>query len=163
MTRLRVSLNRLALPTCVFNVRDLKTSNILYNNKGDLKICDLGLARQYGSPLRPYTHMVVTLWYRAPELLLGCKLYSTAIDMWSLGCIMAELLQKEPLLPGKTELEQLDKMFKLLGTPNEKIWPGFNKLPTVKKVSIARGRRCSDCKRIGRGQEMSSVGMTHVS
>jgi len=117
--------------------RDLKTSNILYNNKGDLKICDLGLARQYGSPLRPYTHMVVTLWYRAPELLLGCKLYSTAIDMWSLGCIMAELLQKEPLLPGKTELEQLDKMFKLLGTPNEKIWPGFNKLPTVKKVKFA--------------------------
>ena len=51
--------------------RDLKTSNILYNNKGDLKICDFGLARQYGSPLRPYTHMVVTLWYRAPELLLG--------------------------------------------------------------------------------------------
>jgi cell division cycle 2-like protein len=62
--------------------RDLKTSNILYNNKGDLKICDLGLARQYGSPLRPYTHMVVTLWYRAPELLLGTQLYSTAIDMW---------------------------------------------------------------------------------
>ena len=57
--------------------RDLKTSNILYNNKGDLKICDFGLARQYGSPLRPYTHMVVTLWYRAPELLLG--------TLWSIG------------------------------------------------------------------------------
>jgi cell division cycle 2-like protein len=118
--------------------RDLKTSNILYNNKGDLKICDLGLARQYGSPLRPYTHMVVTLWYRAPELLLGTRLYSTAIDAWSLGCIMAELLSKEPLLNGRTELEQLDKMFKLLGTPSEKIWPGFNKLPTVQKVRAPR-------------------------
>eukprot|EP00959_Pyramimonas_sp_CCMP1952_P433559 9079085-Pyramimonas_sp.AAC.1 len=115
--------------------RDLKTSNILYNNKGDLKICDFGLARQYGSPLRPYTHMVVTLWYRAPELLLGTKLYSTAVDIWSLGCIMAELLSKEPLLNGRTEIEQLDKMFKLLGTPNEKIWPGFSKLPAVSKVS----------------------------
>jgi len=116
--------------------RDLKTSNILYNNKGDLKICDFGLSRQYGSPLRPYTHMVVTLWYRAPELLLGAKTYSTPIDMWSLGCIMGELLQRAPLLNGKTELEQLDKMFKLLGTPNEKIWPGFSKLHAVQKCQF---------------------------
>lgn len=82
--------------------------------------------------------MVVTLWYRAPELLLGTRLYSTAIDAWSLGCIMAELLSKEPLLNGRTELEQLDKMFKLLGTPSEKIWPGFNRLPTVQKVRAPR-------------------------
>ncbi|XP_030960703.1 cyclin-dependent kinase G-2 isoform X2 [Quercus lobata] len=112
--------------------RDLKTSNLLLNNRGDLKICDFGLARQYGSPLKPYTHLVVTLWYRAPELLLGAKLYSTAIDMWSLGCIMAELLSKEPLFNGKTEFDQLDKIFRILGTPNETIWPGFSKLPGVK-------------------------------
>ncbi|KAL0004506.1 hypothetical protein SO802_012067 [Lithocarpus litseifolius] len=112
--------------------RDLKTSNLLLNNRGDLKICDFGLARQYGSPLKPYTHLVVTLWYRAPELLLGAKLYSTAIDMWSLGCIMAELLSKEPLFNGKTEVDQLDKIFRILGTPNETIWPGFSKLPGVK-------------------------------
>ncbi|KAI4336610.1 hypothetical protein L6164_015114 [Bauhinia variegata] len=112
--------------------RDLKTSNLLLNNRGELKICDFGLARQYGSPLKPYTHMVVTLWYRAPELLLGAKLYSTAIDMWSLGCIMAELLSKEPLFNGKTEFDQLDKIFRTLGTPNETIWPGFSKLPGVK-------------------------------
>lgn len=112
--------------------RDLKTSNLLLNNRGELKICDFGLARQYGSPLKPYTHLVVTLWYRAPELLLGGKLYSTAIDMWSLGCIMAELLSKEPLFNGKTEVEQLDKIFRILGTPNEAIWPGFSKLPGVK-------------------------------
>ncbi|XP_075484658.1 cyclin-dependent kinase G-2-like [Primulina tabacum] len=112
--------------------RDLKTSNLLLNNRGELKICDFGLARQYGSPLKPYTSLVVTLWYRAPELLLGAKQYSTAIDMWSLGCIMSELLSKEPLFNGKTEVEQLDKIFKILGTPNETIWPGFSKLPGVK-------------------------------
>nr|XP_029118452.1 cyclin-dependent kinase G-2 isoform X2 [Elaeis guineensis] len=112
--------------------RDLKTSNLLLNNRGELKICDFGLSRQYGSPLKPYTHLVVTLWYRAPELLLGAKEYSTAIDMWSLGCIMAELLAKEPLFNGKTEFDQLDKIFRTLGTPNEKIWPGFAKLPGVK-------------------------------
>ncbi|EOA33520.1 hypothetical protein CARUB_v10019855mg [Capsella rubella] len=112
--------------------RDLKTSNLLLNNRGELKICDFGLARQYGSPLKPYTHLVVTLWYRAPELLLGAKQYSTAIDMWSLGCIMAELLSKAPLFNGKTEFDQLDKIFRILGTPNESIWPGFSKLPGVK-------------------------------
>nr|AZA07816.1 cyclin-dependent kinase G2L [Vaccinium corymbosum] len=112
--------------------RDLKTSNLLLNNQGELKICDFGLARQYGSPLKPYTHLVVTLWYRAPELLLGAKQYSTAIDMWSLGCIMAELLLKAPLFNGKTEFDQLDKIFRILGTPNETIWPGFSKLPGVK-------------------------------
>ncbi|KAL6350424.1 hypothetical protein AAG906_004375 [Vitis piasezkii] len=112
--------------------RDLKTSNLLLNNRGELKICDFGLARQYGSPLKPYTHLVVTLWYRAPELLLGAKQYSTAIDMWSLGCIMAELLSKEPLFNGKTELDQIDKIFRTLGTPSETIWPGFCKLPGVK-------------------------------
>ncbi|PWA96393.1 Protein kinase, catalytic domain-containing protein [Artemisia annua] len=112
--------------------RDLKTSNLLLNNRGELKICDFGLSRQYGIPLKPYTHLVVTLWYRAPELLLGSKQYSTAIDMWSLGCIMAELLSKQPLFNGKTEFDQLDKIFKILGTPNEKIWPGLSKLPGVK-------------------------------
>ncbi|KAL0801177.1 hypothetical protein Bca101_056353 [Brassica carinata] len=112
--------------------RDLKTSNLLLNNRGELKICDFGLARQYGSPLKPYTHLVVTLWYRAPELLLGAKQYSTAIDMWSLGCIMAELLAKAPLFNGKTEFDQLDKIFRILGTPTESIWPGFSKLPGVK-------------------------------
>jgi cell division cycle 2-like protein len=112
--------------------RDLKTSNLLLNNHGELKICDFGLARQYGSPLKPYTHMVVTLWYRAPELLLGAKEYSTAIDMWSLGCIMAEFLAKEPLFNGKSEIDQIDKIFKTLGTPSEKIWPDSVKLPGFK-------------------------------
>ncbi|CAL0330104.1 unnamed protein product [Lupinus luteus] len=112
--------------------RDLKTSNILLNNEGHLKICDFGLSRQYGSPLKPYTPVVVTLWYRAPELLLGAKEYSTAIDMWSVGCIMAELISKEALFAGKSEMEQLDKIVRTLGTPDEKIWPGLSKLPGSK-------------------------------
>jgi cell division cycle 2-like protein len=118
--------------------RDLKTSNLLLNNKGDLKICDFGMARQYGSPLKTYTHMVVTLWYRAPELLLGAKKYTTAVDMWSVGCIMAELLAKEPLFRGKSEIDQLDKIFRTLGTPNEKIWPDFVTLPGVKCNFVKR-------------------------
>jgi len=112
--------------------RDLKTSNLLLNNRGELKICDFGLSRQYGSPLKPYTQPVVTLWYRAPELLLGAKEYSTAIDMWSLGCIMAELLSKEPLFAGKNEIDQLHKIFRILGTPNEERWCGYSKLPGAK-------------------------------
>ncbi|EYU19618.1 hypothetical protein MIMGU_mgv1a021441mg [Erythranthe guttata] len=111
--------------------RDLKTSNLLLNNRGELKICDFGLSRQYGRPLKPYTPLVVTLWYRSPELLLGAKEYSTAIDMWSLGCIMAELLTKKPLFNGDSEIDQLRKIYKILGTPNETIWPGLSKLPGV--------------------------------
>lgn len=116
--------------------RDLKTSNILLNKEGELKICDFGLSRQYGRPLKPYTSLVVTLWYRAPELLLGQKQYSTAIDMWSVGCIMAELLAKQALFQGKTEVEQLDKMFRTLGTPNETGWPGVSKLPGFKAIQV---------------------------
>jgi cell division cycle 2-like protein len=121
--------------------RDLKTSNILLNKDGHLKICDFGMSRQYGSPLKQYTSLVVTLWYRAPELLLGAKKYSKAIDMWSVGCIMAELLSKEPLFKGKTEIEQLDKIFRTLGTPDEKIWPGLSKLPGSKANFVKQ--RCS--------------------
>ncbi|MFS8000486.1 putative protein-serine/threonine kinase CMGC-CDK-PITSLRE family [Helianthus anomalus] len=112
--------------------RDLKTSNLLLNNDGELKVCDYGMSRQYASPLKPYTSLVVTLWYRAPELLLGMKNYSTAVDMWSVGCIMAELLSKKPLFDGSKEPEQIDKIFRTLGTPNDTIWPGYSKLPGVK-------------------------------
>lgn len=87
--------------------RDLKTSNLLLNHRGILKVADFGLAREYGSPLRPYTPVVVTLWYRAPELLLGIKEYSTHVDVWSCGCIFAEFLTSKPLFPGKSEMEQL--------------------------------------------------------
>uniref|UniRef100_A0AAY4B0S8 cyclin-dependent kinase n=1 Tax=Denticeps clupeoides TaxID=299321 RepID=A0AAY4B0S8_9TELE len=116
--------------------RDLKTSNLLLSHKGILKIGDFGLAREYGSPLKPYTPVVVTLWYRSPELLLGAKEYSTAVDMWSVGCIFGELLTQKPLFPGKSEIDQINKVFKDLGSPSEKIWPGFSELPAVKKMNF---------------------------
>lgn len=117
--------------------RDLKTSNLLLSHKGILKVGDFGLAREYGSPLKAYTPIVVTLWYRAPELLLCAKEYSTPIDMWSVGCIFAELLLMNALFPGKSEVDQLNRIFKDLGTPNEKIWPGYSKLPAVQKVAFS--------------------------
>ena len=118
--------------------RDLKTSNVLINNRGELKLCDFGMARQYGSPLQAYTQVVCTLWYRAPELLLGSTTYSCPVDCWSLGCILGELLSRDPLLPGRSELEQIDKMFKLLGTPNERVWPEFSDLPVVRKARFVQ-------------------------
>ncbi|XP_040913828.1 cyclin-dependent kinase 11B isoform X2 [Toxotes jaculatrix] len=116
--------------------RDLKTSNLLLSHKGILKIGDFGLAREYGSPLKPYTPVVVTLWYRSPELLLGAKEYSIAVDMWSVGCIFGELLTQKPLFPGKSEIDQINKIFKDLGSPSEKIWPGYSELPAVKKMTF---------------------------
>lgn len=137
--------------------RDLKTSNLLLSHKGVLKVGDFGLAREYGSPLKVYTPVVVTLWYRAPELLLQSKViklrfgvvvgvfrrsllfqeYTTAIDVWSVGCIFGELLQMEALFSGRSDMDQLRKIFKELGTPNDKIWPGFSKFPTTQRVMFA--------------------------
>lgn len=90
--------------------RDLKTSNILMNNRGEIKIADFGMARYFGDPPPKMTQLVVTLWYRAPELLLGAENYDRAIDMWSIGCIFGELLTKVPLLQGKNEVDQLTKV-----------------------------------------------------
>ncbi len=93
--------------------RDLKTSNILLSHSGILKVGDFGLAREYGSPLKAYTSIVVTLWYRAPELLLGVKEYSTPIDVWSVGCIFGELLTLDAIFQGKFEADQINKIFKV--------------------------------------------------
>ena len=91
--------------------RDLKTSNILMNNRGEIKVADFGMARFVGDPAPAnLTQLVVTLWYRSPELLLGTKVYDGAVDMWSLGCIMGELLLKDALLQGKNEVDQLSKV-----------------------------------------------------
>ncbi|KAE9547268.1 hypothetical protein FO519_009520 [Halicephalobus sp. NKZ332] len=116
--------------------RDLKTSNLLLSHKGILKIGDFGLARTYGQPLKPYTPVVVTLWYRCPELLLGVKEYSVSVDMWSTGCIMAELFKLKPLFMGRGELDQLDKIFHQLGTPTSRTWPGFENLPLANKITF---------------------------
>ncbi|WVO20083.1 hypothetical protein I312_101844 [Cryptococcus bacillisporus CA1280] len=112
--------------------RDLKPQNLLINKAGDLKIGDFGLARAFGIPLRTYTHEVVTLWYRAPEILLGSRHYSTAIDMWSVGCIIAEMATRQPLFPGDSEIDEIFRIFRVLGTPDEDVWPGVGGLPDYK-------------------------------
>ncbi|GAA6014315.1 hypothetical protein JCM8202_005235 [Rhodotorula sphaerocarpa] len=116
--------------------RDLKTSNLLMNNRGQIKVADFGLARTYGEPLGDMTQLVVTLWYRAPELLFGAAEYSTAVDVWSIGCIFGELILREPLLPGRGEIDQVGKIFKLLGRPTDEMWPGFRKLPNAKSFNV---------------------------
>eukprot|EP00941_MAST-03F_sp_MAST-3F-sp1_P002254 g2254.t1 len=113
--------------------RDLKPQNLLIDKMGRLKLADFGLARAFCIPVRAYTHEVITLWYRAPEILLGSKHYSTGVDIWSIGCIMAELANKRPLWPGDSEIDMLFRIFRLLGTPSEKMWPGVSLLPDFKK------------------------------
>ena len=135
--------------------RDLKTSNILMNNRGQIKIADFGMARYYGDPPPKLTQLVVTLWYRAPELLLGADKYGAEIDMWSVGCIFAELLKKEPILQGRNEVDQLTKVnspllslgllftnctvqiFELCGIPTEATWPGFKRLPNARSLRLS--------------------------
>lgn len=103
-------------------------------------IADFGLARTLSLPGKPMTPNVVTLWYRAPEVLFGDSNYTTSIDLWSAGCIMGELMQHKPLLPGNTEQAQLDMIVKLLGSPNDTIWPGFSKLPSAKLLVLPKQR-----------------------
>jgi len=109
--------------------RDLKPQNLLINVQGEVKLADFGLARTFTIPIRMYTHEVVTLWYRAPEILLGSRLYSTSVDIWSIGTIVAEMITKKALFPGDCEIDQLFKSFQILGTPLENTWSGINQLP----------------------------------
>ncbi|GAB0099953.1 Cyclin-dependent kinase 1 [Sergentomyia squamirostris] len=112
--------------------RDLKPQNLLINKDGIIKIADFGLGRSVGVPVRIYTHEIVTLWYRAPEILLGSKRYSCPVDIWSVGCIFAEMATRKPLFQGDSEIDQLFRMFRVLQTPTEEIWPGVTTLPDYK-------------------------------
>lgn len=113
--------------------RDLKPQNLLISDDGKtIKLADFGLARAFGLPIKTYTHEVVTLWYRCPEILLSQKHYSLGVDLWSTGCIFAEMAQKKPLFMGDSEIDQIFKIFKVLGTPNENNWPDALKLPDFK-------------------------------
>ncbi|CAO3625582.1 unnamed protein product [Cunninghamella blakesleeana] len=113
--------------------RDLKPQNLLINKKGELKLGDFGLARAFGIPVRSYSRDVVTLWYRAPDVLMGSKQYSTSIDLWSAGCIFAEMASGSPLFPGSSVSDQLQCIFKVLGTPTEENWPNVSQVPEYKR------------------------------
>ncbi|XP_060519798.1 cyclin-dependent-like kinase 5 isoform X1 [Cylas formicarius] len=128
--------------------RDLKPQNLLINKNGELKLADFGLARAFGIPVKCYSAEVVTLWYRPPDVLFGAKLYTTSIDMWSAGCIFAELTNAEvlfyptssllgrPLFPGSDVDDQIRRIFKLLGTPTEDTWSGISQLPDYKPFPV---------------------------
>ncbi|KAF2865970.1 kinase-like domain-containing protein [Massariosphaeria phaeospora] len=129
--------------------RDLKTSNILLNNRGALKLADFGMSRSMPPPTSsspsttttpptPLTQLVVTLWYRAPELLLGTPTYTPAIDLWSLGCIFGELLSNTAILPGKNEVDQLSLILAFCGLPSEKTYPAFYRLPNARTLNLPR-------------------------
>ncbi|KAF8062780.1 CDKC-1 [Scenedesmus sp. PABB004] len=133
--------------------RDLKASNLLINRRGALKIADFGLARNYATnDAGKLTNRVITLWYRPPELLLGAERYGPEVDVWSVGCIFAELLARKPLFPGNNEQQQLDWIFKLMGAPSEQNWPGVSELEffhNVKASAYKKGPEVFDdwCRR----------------
>lgn len=118
--------------------RDLKTSNILINKSGKVALCDFGLARKYQIPHRALTQLVITLWYRPPELLFGETVYGPEVDMWSFGCVFGELLTKEGMIQGQGELDQIDKIFRLLGVPTDETWPEFKSLPNAQIFSFSK-------------------------
>lgn len=129
--------------------RDIKTENILINSNGIVKIADFGLARPMTSSSSSaslqrqphYTVPVVTLWYRAPELLLGATAYDASIDLWSAGCIMAELFQRRPILQGDTERQQIMNILNVCGSISTNDWPDVVKLPIYKYVQFPNNHK----------------------
>jgi len=110
--------------------RDLKPQNVLINHTTkDVKICDFGLARSFELPLKTLTHEVVTLWYRCPEILMGKKRYDLSVDIWSTGCILVEMANRKPLFQGDSEIDQIFKIFRGKGTPDNTTWPGVEEFP----------------------------------
>ncbi|XP_008543550.1 cyclin-dependent kinase 12 isoform X1 [Microplitis demolitor] len=123
--------------------RDIKCSNILMNNRGEVKLADFGLARLYNAEdrQRPYTNKVITLWYRPPELLLGEERYGPAIDVWSCGCILGELFWKKPLFKANMEVMQLEMISRVCGTPTPAVWPSVIKLPLWHTLKVKKTHR----------------------
>lgn len=110
--------------------RDLKPQNLLINEVGELKLADFGLARAKSVPSHTYSHEVVTLWYRPPDVLLGSKDYTTSLDIWGAGCIFVEMVTGIALFPGmRDSVDQLNKIWQILGTATEETWPGVSRLP----------------------------------
>jgi cyclin-dependent kinase 12/13 len=119
--------------------RDIKASNLLLNSKGHLKVADFGLARWYDTEEgRSYTNRVITLWYRPPELLLGNERYGPEVDVWSAGCILGELYTKKPVFRGENELDQLERISKICGTPTAARWPNVGDCPNFKLMQLKK-------------------------
>ncbi|CAK5272995.1 unnamed protein product [Mycena citricolor] len=122
--------------------RDMKAANLLISNSGTLLIADFGLARAFDSgdnvnrvgKERRYTNCVVTRWYRPPELLMGARQYGGEVDMWGIGCVLGEMFVRRPILPGTSDLDQLEKIWTLCGTPNQHNWPNYDHLPGCEGV-----------------------------
>ncbi|KAF2756017.1 Pkinase-domain-containing protein, partial [Pseudovirgaria hyperparasitica] len=133
--------------------RDMKAANLLISNKGILQIADFGLARHYdeevpragrgaGEANREYTALVVTRWYRPPELLLSLRKYTTAIDMWGAGCVFGEMFKRKPIMAGNSDLNQIHLIFDLVGSPTDANMPGWNQLPGcegIKQFPLRKG------------------------
>lgn len=119
--------------------RDLKTANLLLDSRGTLKVCDLGMARSFGEgrkPVRNFTEEVISRWYRPPEIIVGKKDYTENVDVWSIGCIFGELLQRAVLLPGESEIDQLHKTWALIGSPTPATWPEYSGLIAAKNMTF---------------------------
>ena len=122
--------------------RDVKLTNLLYTNRGCLKLADFGLSRPFAAhDSRVLTQNVASLWYRPPELLLGARTYNQSIDIWAVGCIFAEFLSGQPLINGKTEEEQIRLMVDCIGVPSAREWLEFNNLPKIKSGTVTIPKR----------------------
>lgn len=137
--------------------RDQKPQNILIDSHGNIKIADFGLARAFSLPNRPYTSDVATLWYRAPELLLGATEYSTPVDLWSVGTIFVEIVTKNPLFAGTSDTDQLYRIFRICGTPTEAMWPGVSSYKHYKK-NYPNWKPCDSFKSIFGNLEVDDTG-----
>jgi serine/threonine protein kinase len=136
--------------------RDLKPQNLLINKKGELKLADFGLARAKSIPTKTYSNEVVTLWYRPPDVLLGSIEYTTSIDMWGVGCIYYEMVSGKPLFPGSTPDDQLEKIFKILGSPTEATWPGVISTDRIEAKGLASYKSRKGAK-IHHGEDISPM------